>query len=42
MSGEAGYDALLEIAEHASQNDPHGYRDEFLNMIRQAKRISGS
>jgi Ca-activated chloride channel family protein len=39
--GNASYAAVLEIAEEGSSRDPHGYRAEFLQMVRQAKALSG-
>ena len=39
-AGEASYDAVLEIAQAASSVDPHGYRAEFLTMVRRAKALS--
>lgn len=39
--GETSYDAVLEIAEDGSTRDPHDYRTEFLQMVRQAKSLAG-
>ncbi|MCA9247658.1 MAG: VWA domain-containing protein [Planctomycetales bacterium] len=38
--GATSYDAVLEIAADGAQNDKHGYRQEFLEMIRRAKELS--
>ncbi len=40
-SGNASYDAVLEIAEDGSGKDLHGYRAEFLQLVRQAKVLAG-
>jgi len=39
--GDATYGAVLEIAESAVGADPHGYRAEFLQMVRRAKALAG-
>jgi len=39
--GDATYDAVLEIADSAKGPDVHGYRAEFLEMVRRAKTLSG-
>jgi Ca-activated chloride channel family protein len=39
--GTATYDAVLEIATSAKGPDLHGYRAEFLEMVRRAKAITG-
>ena len=38
--GDATYDAVLEIAESAAGNDPHGYRAELIEMVRRAKALT--
>ena len=38
-SGTATYDAVLEIATAAAGPDLHGYRAEFLDMVRRAKTL---
>jgi len=39
--GDTSYDAVLEIAQSALGNDPHGYRAEFLELVRLAKALTG-
>jgi Ca-activated chloride channel family protein len=39
--GQTSYDAILEIAQGSLGEDPHGYRAEFLDLIRTAKNIAG-
>jgi hypothetical protein len=34
-------DAVQEIAQSASERDPHGYRAEFLELVRLAKQLTG-
>ncbi len=34
--------AVLELAEEGKGNDPHGYRGEFLELVKQAKTLTGS
>ena len=38
--GTATYDAVLEIATSAKGSDPHGYRTEFLEMVKRAKGLT--
>lgn len=38
--GNATFDAVLEIAQAAVGSDPHGYRGEFLELVRRAKQLS--
>jgi secreted protein with Ig-like and vWFA domain len=38
--GQTSYDAILEIAQSALGKDPHGYRAEFLDLVRAAKSIA--
>jgi len=38
--GDATYGAVLEIAESAAGSDPHGYREELVEMVRRAKQLS--
>ena len=40
--GTATYDAVLEIAASAKGPDVHGYRAEFLDMVRRAKTLSNN
>ena len=37
--GNATLDAVLEIAEEGKGADPHGYRTEFIELVKQAKAI---
>jgi Ca-activated chloride channel family protein len=37
--GNATLDAVLEIATDGGRRDPHGYRAEFLDMVRRAKEL---
>lgn len=37
-SGNASYDSVLETASSASSRDPHGYRAEFMDLVRLAKQ----
>jgi Ca-activated chloride channel family protein len=39
--GQTSFDAILEIAQSALGEDPHGYRAEFLDLVRTAKNIAG-
>ncbi len=39
--GTATYDAVLEIATASKGADEHGYRSEFLEMVRRAKVLAG-
>ncbi len=34
--------AVLELAEEGKGNDPHGYRGEFLELVKQARTLTGS
>jgi len=36
----ANYKSAIELAEHARGRDSHGYRTEFLSLIRTAKDLS--
>ncbi|QEG37281.1 vWA domain-containing protein [Bythopirellula goksoeyrii] len=38
-SGNATYDTVLETASTASSRDPHGYRAEFMDLVRIAKQL---
>jgi Ca-activated chloride channel family protein len=38
--GDFTYDAVLEIAQEGAGHDPHGYRAEFLELVRRAKALS--
>jgi Ca-activated chloride channel family protein len=37
--GNSTFDAVLETAQSALGEDPHGYRGEFLELVRQAKNL---
>ena len=39
--GNADYDMVEEIARSGAKPDPAGYRDEFVSLVRRARRISG-
>jgi Ca-activated chloride channel family protein len=39
-AGSGTFDAVLEIAQPVIQDDPHGYRAEFLSLVRQAKQLA--
>jgi secreted protein with Ig-like and vWFA domain len=39
--GTGTYEAVLEIAESAKGPDKHGYRAEFVEMVRRAKALTG-
>ena len=39
--GNSSYASVLEIAEEGSGKDVHGYRAEFLQLVRQAKVLAG-
>ncbi len=39
--GETSFDAVSEIAHSALGDDPHGYRGEFLELVRLAKALTG-
>lgn len=42
FKGDASLAGVAEIAESASRNrDPHGYRKEFVAMVRRARELSG-
>jgi Ca-activated chloride channel family protein len=38
--GQTSFDAILEIAQGALGEDPHGYRAEFLDLVRTAKGLT--
>ena len=38
--GDAGYEAVREIAAAASTHDPHGHRGEFLEMVDAAQHLT--
>jgi Ca-activated chloride channel family protein len=40
--GQTSFDAILEIAQSALGEDPHGYRAEFLDLVRTAKNIANN
>jgi len=33
---------VLELAEEGKGSDPHGYRGEFLELVKQARALGGS
>jgi Ca-activated chloride channel family protein len=37
--GNLTYAATLELAQGGTGEDPHGYRKEFLDMVRKAKEL---
>ena len=39
--GNASLAAVAEIAENGAKRDPHEYRAEFLQMVKQARQLSG-
>ena len=39
--GNSNYAAVLEIATEAAKGDEIGYRQEFLDLVRIAKKVSG-
>ena len=39
--GNSNYALVLELADAAKKHDPGGYRAEFLDMVKQAKKLSG-
>ncbi|MGE0761633.1 MAG: von Willebrand factor type A domain-containing protein, partial [Pirellulaceae bacterium] len=39
--GSMTWDGALEIASGAKSNDPHGYKAEFLELVKRAKELSG-
>jgi Ca-activated chloride channel family protein len=40
--GQTSFDAILEIAQSALGEDSHGYRAEFLDLVRTAKNIANN
>ncbi len=40
--GSLTYDGVLEIARPALQNDPSGYRREFIELVRKARALSAA
>ena len=40
--GNLGYPAVIELATPTLAHDPHGYRKEFVELVRKAKQIAGS
>jgi Ca-activated chloride channel family protein len=40
QKGGASWDAVIEIAESAKGDDPHGYRAAFVEMAKSAKRLA--
>jgi Ca-activated chloride channel family protein len=38
-SGDATFDAVLEIATDGAEHDPWGYRKEFLEIVKRAKEL---
>jgi Ca-activated chloride channel family protein len=41
FKGNATYAGVAEISEAAKSRDPHGYRKEFVEMVRRAQELSG-
>ena len=39
-TGESDYDAILRMAEDSKGNDNFGYREEFITLVRMAKRLT--
>ena len=39
--GQSNYGLVLELAEAAKKHDPSGYRAEFVEMVRAAKKLAG-
>jgi Ca-activated chloride channel family protein len=42
FKGDATYDAVSEIAGSSLGSDPHGYRAEFVEIVRRAKELQPS
>ncbi|MDA2923289.1 VWA domain-containing protein [Acidobacteria bacterium AH-259-L09] len=40
--GNATLDSVLELAEEGKGSDPHGYRGQFLELVKRAKALAGS
>lgn len=40
QKGTSTYDSVIEIAERAKGDDPDGYRREFIEMVKTAKRLA--
>ncbi len=39
QAGTASFDLVLELAQESVGDDPHGYRREFLDLVRQARAL---
>jgi Ca-activated chloride channel family protein len=39
-AGQANFGAILELAEEGRGSDPHGYRSEFINLVRMAASMA--
>ena len=39
-AGQANFSAILELAEEGRGSDPHGYRSEFINLVRTAASMA--
>ena len=37
--GDATLESVLELAAAGRRNDPHGYRSEFVDMVRRAQQL---
>ena len=40
FKGSSNYNLIIEIAEKARQTDPHGYRAEFISLVKKAKSLN--
>ncbi|MFQ5930261.1 MAG: YfbK domain-containing protein, partial [Acidobacteriota bacterium] len=40
--GNATLDSVLELAKEGKGSDPHGYRGQFLELVKRAKALAGS
>ena len=38
-NGDATYDSVLKLAAAGTGDDEHGYRKEFVEMVKQAKKV---
>ena len=39
-AGDANWEAVVEIAASSKGDDKHGYRSEFLELVKTAQRLS--
>ncbi len=42
FAGRASFDSVLELAEEGRGEDVHGYRAEFIDLVKKAKRIAAA